>query len=614
MEASSHIFREFEDPCDTFRRLLSFLQERFHGHRFQLLSPEGSVGESLCLVDAMGRVFPRKDLAAIALPVQGMEATIVVSARGGRRKTSALSPEFRKALELGIELFLSQSRLRESEDLLEVQTRQAERTARVLEEKYMEILAENQRHHEEMRNRQALYAQTLKEEIERQTKELRDANRDLVEAKQSMERTNEELEKAVERANRMASEAGIANAAKSQFLAAMSHEIRTPLNAIIGFSDMLLESELNEEQKDYAGIVKKSSESLLALINDILDLSKVEAGRMTLDKADFNPVSIAHEVCELLRPGAQCKSVKVFCHVEPTVPRAVKGDPKRFRQILVNLMGNAVKFTEAGEIELLLDAAETTDSRVKLLAAIRDTGIGIAEGNRQIIFEPFRQIDGSAAKKYEGTGLGLSVSKKLVELMGGEIWVESELGKGSVFRFTATMDRSDQAHDSEKTVMDGPDQEASPAMVAPVLRTDGLRVLLAEDNPVNQKLACLMLNKAGVEVEVAASGQEAVDKYTGDPGQVTLILMDVQMPGMDGLQATRAIRGWEDKQPPLGWRRVPIIAMTAQAVEGDREKCIEAGMDDYLSKPVKKETLLEKIREWSSRQDVSCSGSEGKCF
>jgi len=613
LEASSPIFREFEDASDKFRRLLSFLQQRFHGHRFQLLSPEGSVGESLCLVDAMGRVFPRKDLAAIAVPVQDMEATIVVSARGGR-KTSALSREFRQALELGIELFHSQSRLRESEELLEVQKRQADRTARVLEEKYMEILAENQRHHDEMRNQQALYAQTLKEEIERQTKELRDANRDLVEAKQSLERTNEELEKAVERANRMASEAGIANAAKSQFLAAMSHEIRTPLNAIIGFSEMLLESGLKEEQQDYAGIVKRSSEALLALINDILDLSKVEAGRMTLETSEFNPEAMASDICDLVRPTAEHKAIELLCRVEKSVPALVRGDPKRFRQVLINLMGNAAKFTESGQIELRMSAVQIADTRVKLLTEVRDTGIGIAEDQWKRIFEPFRQIDGSPGRKYEGTGLGLSIAKKLVELMGGEIWVESRVGQGSVFRFTAWMERSGQPLESKSPVTESPNQKALPATAPPVWKTGGLRVLLAEDNLVNQKLACLMLNKAGVEVEVAASGKEAVEKYTGDPRQVTLILMDVQMPGMDGLQATRTIRGWEEKQPPLGRRRVPIIAMTAQAVEGDREKCIEAGMDDYLSKPVKKEMLLEKIREWSSRQGVSCLGSEGKCF
>lgn len=243
----------------------------------------------------------------------------------------------------------------------------------------MEILAENQRNHEEMRNQQAFYAAKLKEEIERQTRELREANRDLVEAKQSLERTNEELEKPIERANQMAAEAGIANAAKTQFLAAMSHEIRTPLNAIIGFSEMLLESGLNEEQKDYAGTVKRSSEALLTLINDIQDLSKVEAGRMTLETSEFNPEAMASDICELVRPTTERKAVEFIRQVEKSVPPLVRGDPKRFRQVLINLMGNAAKFTEAGQIEVRLSAAQTTDTKVKLLTEVRDTGIGIAE-------------------------------------------------------------------------------------------------------------------------------------------------------------------------------------------------------------------------------------------
>lgn len=613
LEASQDIFEEFEDACGELQLFLSFLQKRFPGYRFQMLSNQTSLGDPLCLVDARGRVFPRKDIAARVIPVPVMGATLVVSPKGGREASEPASG-FRWVLELGVELFLAEKRLRESEELLDVQKRQADRTAKVLEGKYMDILAENQRSHEDMRNQQALYAQKLKEEIEKQTRELRETNKDLSEAKQNLERTNEELEKAIERANQMASEAGIANAAKSQFLAAMSHEIRTPLNAIIGFSDMLLESGLNEEQKDYAAIVKRSSEALLALINDILDLSKVEAGRMTLETSDFNPEVTASDICELVRPTTERKSVELLCHVDKTVPPLVKGDAKRFRQILINLMGNAAKFTEAGQIELRLSAAQSTDSKVQLFTEVRDTGIGIAEDQWKLIFEPFRQIDGSPGRKYEGTGLGLSIAKKLVELMGGEIWVESRLGQGSVFRFTALMDRSVEQTPSKKAAIDRACRESLTVAAPSDPKTDGLRVLLAEDNLVNQKLACLMLNKAGMEVEVAGSGREAVEKYTGDPRHYSLILMDVQMPGMDGLQATRTIRGWEEKQPSLGRNRVPIIAMTAQAVEGDREKCIEAGMDDYISKPVRKETLLEKIREWSSKESVPPSACAGKVF
>jgi signal transduction histidine kinase/FixJ family two-component response regulator len=613
LEASRDIFEEFEDAGGGIERFLSFLQRRFPGYRFQVLSNGAFLGDPLCLVDARGRVLPRKEVAAKVIPVPEMGTTLVVSPGGG---SEAPEPPwgFRGILALGVELFLAQERLRGAEELLDVQKRQADRTAKVLEEKYLDILAENQRSHEEMRNQQTLYAQKLNDEIEQQTRALRETNKDLFEAKHILERTNEELERAIEKANRMASEAGIANAAKSQFLAAMSHEIRTPLNAIIGFSEMLLESGLNDEQKEYAGIVKRSSEALLALINDILDLSKVEAGRMTLEASDFSPEGVASDICELVRPTTERKSVALICRVDETVPALVKGDPKRLRQVLINLLGNAAKFTEAGKIELRLSAAQTTDSKVKLLAEVRDTGIGIAEDQWKLIFEPFRQIDGSPGRKYEGTGLGLSIAKKLVELMGGEIWVESRLGQGSVFRFTAWVGRSAQETSSKQAAIEAARPEGLTVAAPSLLKTDVLRVLLAEDNLVNQKLACLMLNKAGVEVEVAGSGREAVEKYTADPRHHRLILMDVQMPGMDGLQATRTIRGWEEKQPLPGRRRVPIIAMTAQAVEGDREKCIGAGMDDYISKPVKKETLLEKIREWSTKESVPPSASAGTVF
>jgi CheY-like chemotaxis protein len=369
---------------------------------------------------------------------------------------------------------------------------------------------------------------------------------------------------------------------------------------------MLLESRLSKKQSDYAGIIRRSSEALLSQINDILDLSKVEAGRMVLEKCDFDPGAVAREVCELVVPTTKGKSVNLSCNADPALPPLIRGDSKRFRQVLVNLLGNAAKFTDAGLIELRLGILESRDDQVKLLASIRDTGIGIAEHKRGMIFEPFVQIDGSISRKYEGTGLGLSVSKKLVELMGGHIWVESTLGRGSVFYFTAWMERSTMGSNSGKSALKAYIGQRGPKAILPDLKEAGIRVLLAEDNPVNQKLAGLILKKAGCEVEVSATGQDAVEKYTRACNRYRVILMDVQMPGTDGLQATAEIRRWEEKQETaMGRVHVPIIAMTAQVLDGDREKCLKAGMDDYMSKPITKEVVLEKIREWGLKECVT---------
>jgi PAS domain S-box-containing protein len=628
---------------------------------------------------------------------------------------------------------------------------------------------------------------------------------DITERKQAekeLAETNRQLEKAIERANEMAMEADMANQAKSEFLANMSHEIRTPMNAVLGFSDMLLDTNLNEEQTDYIGTIRRSGESLLSLINDILDFSKIEAGHLDFEEIDFDPELLAYDVCQLIRPRIESKSIEVLCRIGDNLPSMVRGDPTRYRQVLINLMGNAPKFTESGEIELTLDVDEEERDRIKLHAKIRDTGIGIPKDKLSAIFEPFKQADGSTTRKYGGTGLGLSICKKISKLMGGEVWAESNAecgmqiadrgldkdseirnpkseigGPGSVFHFTAWLGKAEKKEArkytpvdlSNKKVLVVDDNQSNLDIVANFLESVGMRVvaftsgekvvpalqkafedgnpfdlcisdiqmpgmdgydvakqirnfkssiinsqssirsipllalsslmerdakkceeagfdgflskpvrreklymilekiigkeaeskeqraesevkqiatqysvneemkhsvriLLAEDNPVNQKLAKLMLTKGGYHVEVANNGTEALNKYTESPGNFDLIFMDIQMPEMDGLESTREIRKFEtgnlqrieegskqyavsskqldkpathavqqkasNKQEQSSIKRIPIVAMTANAMKGDREICLEAGMDDYMTKPIKRDLVFEMIKKW----------------
>ncbi|MCP3942551.1 MAG: response regulator [Desulfobacteraceae bacterium] len=513
-----------------------------------------------------------------------------------------------------------------------------------------------------------------------------------------------------------------ATLSKSQFLANMSHEIRTPMNGIIGFTDLLLETKLTDPQLDYTNTIKSSSEALLSLINDILDFSKIESGELEFESIEFDPEFLMYDICELIRPKIGDKPVEFLCHIDNKIPPLIKGDPLRFRQVITNLLGNAPKFTEQGEISLVMELAHETTEKVMLHVKIADTGIGIPEDKLDTIFEPLQQADGTTTRKYGGTGLGLSICRQLAAMMGGDTWAESKEGYGSVFHFTAWIKKADnRSHKREtpaslagkrvlvaanhpgnrynleqmlsavkmqvccldkgeniiKTLneatpfdilildikmpeMDSIAQQIKASrndlrkiplialssamekdtnkfekagfngfLIKPVRRERLLqmmnqligghpykpgdntqhpskihiqypvhdavkhpvRILLVEDNPVNQKLATMILTKAGYQVEVAENGAEAVDKYSTNPDKHDLIFMDVQMPEMDGKEATQRLR-------TLGFRDIPIIAMTAHAMKGDREMCLKAGMNDYITKPIKPDIIYGMVEKY----------------
>ncbi|MEO8596221.1 MAG: ATP-binding protein [Candidatus Solibacter sp.] len=422
----------------------------------------------------------------------------------------------------------------------------------------------------------------LEKAVEDRTHKLQIEQQRALEEKNIAEREKAIVEKQKVEIEHLLAESRQAARAKTEFLANMSHEIRTPLNGIMGMTEVMLQTPLNEDQAVCLRLVRVSADSLLVVINDILDFSKIEAGKMRLDNVEFELAELPDNTLATIDVLARQRGLEVRHSVAEGVPARLTGDPGRLRQILLNLVGNAVKFTEKGSVEVLVEAQTPPPGKCRLQFQIRDTGIGIEAAKQSLIFEPFLQADGSTSRRYGGTGLGLSICRRLVTMMGGQIWCESRMGAGSTFTFTIEADAVVPAADP------------APASDRPVAEPSiprGLRVLLAEDNMVNRMLAQRLLEQAGALVYCAVDGQAAIDACAAQ--RFDLILMDVQMPRMDGFEATAEIR----RRECSSGAHIPIVALTANAMSGDRELCIRAGMDGFVSKPMKRADLFQAIAD-----------------
>ena len=394
---------------------------------------------------------------------------------------------------------------------------------------------------------------------------------------QRIKERTEQLEEAMRHAQ-------AASQAKSEFLADVSHELRTPMNGVLGMLDIALDNDLPPKQAEELQTAQRCAYSLLSLLNEILDLSKIEAGKMTLERVPFDVRVLLDDCIKAQQPKAGENGVALAWEISPDVPNHLAGDPLRIRQILANLLSNAVKFTKQGSVLVRMESQYSSQGEFSLQITVQDTGQGIAADQLPHIFDKFTQADGSVSRKFGGTGLGLAITRKLVEIHGGEIRVESEVGRGTAFFVKLPceiwIDEDSGGRTPEPLEEDSADPSAGTA-----------RILIVEDNPVNQKVVTTVLRKHGYFIELASDGEEALSKLE-TPGDFDLVLMDVQMPVLDGLETTRMIR------KNIRWRKLPILAMTAHAMSGDKERCLEAGMNGYISKPVHATHLLSTIDQY----------------